>query len=296
LQERAVSEAAETIGNYRLLKLMGTGQTSQVYEVVENSSGRHFAMKLLLPEKIDNPQCRAFLLHEAEVGLTLAHENCIRITHVSRDPKNPYFVMEFFPAGSLKVRLMKKETEFLRQNMQDILRQTATALAFMNAKGWVHRDIKPDNVLVNASGSVRVIDFAIAKRIEKPSFFGSLFRRKGTVQGTRSYMSPEQIRGQPLDGRADIYSFGCMCYELIGGRTPFRGSTSQELLTKHITEKPISLQALNPDVTKEFADLALHMLAKKREDRPKDFHEVLMKMRAMRVYKPSDKDKPAKKE
>src|SRR5262249_24941633 len=178
-RERAVSEAAETIGNYRLLKLMGTGQTSQVYEVVENSSGRHFAMKLLLPETIDDAQCRHFLLHEADVGLTLAHENIIRIVHVSKEPKNPYFVMEFFPAGSLKIRMMRKETDFLRQHMQDILRQTATALAFMNAKGWVHRDIKPDNVLVNASASVRVIDFAIAKRIQKTSFLGRLFGRGG---------------------------------------------------------------------------------------------------------------------
>jgi serine/threonine protein kinase len=290
-----VSEAAETIGNYRLLKMMATGQTSQVYEVVENSSGRHFAMKLLLPEKIADPQCRHFLLHEADVGLTLAHENIIRIVNVNKNPKNPYFVMEFFPAGSIKFRMLRKETDFLREHMQDILRQTATALAFMNAKGWVHRDVKPDNVLVNASASVRLIDFAIAQRIQKPSLFSWLFKRGAKVQGTRSYMSPEQIRGHALDGRADIYSFGCMCFELVTGRPPFRGNSSQELLSKHIMEKPISPAAANPDVSKEFADLVLHMLQKKKEARPKDFHEVLMKMRTLKVYKPSEKDKPAKK-
>src|SRR4051794_10561802 len=99
------------IGNYRLVKLMATGQTSQVYEAVEVSSGRHFAMKLLLPEKVDDLASRKFLLHEAEVGLKLAHENIIRITSVNPNPKNPYFVMEFFPAGSLKFRLMRKETD-----------------------------------------------------------------------------------------------------------------------------------------------------------------------------------------
>ena len=98
------------------------------------------------------------------------------------------------------------------------------------------------------------------------------------MQGTRSYMSPEQIRGEPLDGRADIYSFGATCYELVTGRPPFRGASSQDLLTKHITEKPVSPRVHNPDVTQEFGDLVLHMLAKKREDRPQDFHEVLMKL------------------
>ena len=290
------SEAELVMGNYRLLKMMGTGQTSQVYEVVEISSGRHFAMKLLLPEKIAHVESRNFLLHEAEVGLELAHENIIRIVSVSKNPKNPYFVMEYFPAGSLKARLMRKETDFIRERGHDILRQTATALAFMNAKGWVHLDIKPDNLLVNALGSVRLIDFAISQRIQKPGLFSWLFgSRGGKVQGTRSYMSPEQIRGQALDARADIYSFACLCYEMVTGKTPFRGATSQDLLTKHITEKPVSPAAVNPEVTKEFAELVLKMLAKKKQDRPKDFHEVLMKLRTMRVFKPSADKKPGAK-
>ena len=278
------------VGNYRLIKMMATGQTSQVYEAVETSSGRHFAMKLLLPEKIDDANSREFLLHEAEVGLKLAHENIIRIVHVSKEPKNPYFVMEFFPAGSLKFRLMRKETDFLREKGHDILRQAATALAFMNAKGWVHRDVKPDNVLVNAVGGVRLIDFAISVRIQKQSLFSKLFgNRGGKVQGTRSYMSPEQIRGLALDGRADIYSYGCMCYEMVTGRTPFRGASSQDLLAKHITEKPISPASVNREVTKEFGDFVLRMLAKKKEDRHKDFHEVLLQLRTLKVFLPVDK-------
>src|SRR5262249_37830153 len=152
---------------------------------------------------------------------------------------------------------------------------------------------KPDNMLVNSAGDLKLIDFALAKRVEKPSFFGKLFRRKGKVQGTRSYMSPEQIRGEPLDGRADIYGFGASCYELVTGRPPFRGTSAQELLTKQITEKPYSPQVYAKDVTNEFAELVLHMLAKKRQDRPKDFHEVLMKLRTIRVFK-NVEPKPAK--
>ena len=98
-------------------------------------------------------------------------------------------------------------------------------------------------------------------------------------------MSPEQIRGQILDGRADIYSFGISAYELATGKTPFRGITAQELLTKHMIEKPVSPAQVNPEVTKEFGELVLHMLAKKKQDRPRDFHEVLMKMRTLRVFK-----------
>jgi serine/threonine protein kinase len=282
--------ADEVIGNYRLLKHMVTGQTSQVWEV-RDASGRHFAMKLLLPEKASDPTYRRFLLHEAEVGKQLAHPNIIRIIEVGREPTNPYFVMEYFPAGNLKLRIMNmrkdpKQLAFLREKGQDILKQAATGLAFMNAKGWVHRDVKPDNLLVNSAGEVRLIDFALSQRTV--TGMAKFFRRKEKAQGTRSYMSPEQIRGQVLDGRADVYSFGASAYEMVTGRPPFRGSSSQDLLNKHITEKAVTPRQYNPDVTEQFADLVLRMLAKKREDRPKDFHEVLIAMRGMQVFKGGD--------
>jgi serine/threonine-protein kinase len=284
--------AAEVIGGYRLMNLMMNGQNGQVWEVVELSSFRHFAMKLLHPEKAALADQRALLYHEALVGKQLAHQNVIRIVTVHKDNKNPYFVMEFFPGGSLKGRMFKKQTDFLREHAHSILKQTATGLAYMNASGWVHRDVKPDNVLCNSAGEVKLIDFALATRIQKPTLFGRLFKRRQRAQGTRSYMSPEQIRGLPLDGRADVYSFGVSCYELVTGRPPFRGTSSQDLLTKHIAEKPLSPRALNPDVTEEFAELVLNMLAKKKEERPPDFHHVLMRLRAMKVYK-SVETKPA---
>ncbi|MFO0927477.1 MAG: serine/threonine-protein kinase [Gemmataceae bacterium] len=280
--------AEEIIGGYRLQNLLMTGQTSQVWEVVEVASHRHFAMKLLLPEHINNAEHRGMLLHEANVGKQLAHGNIIRIVNFNKDPKNPYFVMEFFPSGSLKVRLMKKQTDFIREHALSIFKQAATGFAYMHASGWVHRDVKPDNLLVNSAGELRIIDFAIAKRMEKPSLFSKLFRRRGKVQGTRSYMSPEQIRGEPLDGRADMYSFGATCFELMTGRPPFRGASSQDLLAKHITEKAVSPRVYNQDLTEEFAGLVLKMLAKKREERYRDFHEVLMQLRTIKVFKAAD--------
>jgi serine/threonine protein kinase len=280
--------AEEVIGGYRLLKCMMTGQSSQVWEVVEVSSHRHFAMKLLLPEKAKEAQQRKFLMHEAAVGKELTHPNVIRIVAIGDEKEHCYYVMEFFPAGSLKIRLNLKQYDFIKERCHSILKQAAIALAYITTSGWVHRDIKPDNMLVNSAGELRIIDFALAQRIQADSAFSRMVRRfksKASVQGTKSYMSPEQIRGMPLDGRADIYSFGASCYELSTHRPPFRGASSQELLQKHILEKPPSPQHFNPDVTDEFGALVLHMLAKKPADRPQTFHDVLKVLNTIRVFK-----------
>ncbi|MFO0967445.1 MAG: serine/threonine-protein kinase [Gemmataceae bacterium] len=277
--------AEEVIGGYKLLNCIVTGQSSQVWEVVEVTSHRHFGMKLLLPEKASDSEARRLLYHEARVGQKLAHPNVIKIVAVGSDPKNHYFVMEFFPAGSLKMRLMRKQFDFIKERAHSIFKQAATGMAYINASGWVHRDVKPDNMLVNAAGELRIIDFALAQRIEKPSFFSKLFRRKGKVQGTRSYMSPEQIRGEPLDGRADIYSFGAAAYEIATGRPPFRASNPNDILVKQIAEKASSPQIYNSDISDEFAALLLRCLAKKREERPQTFHEVLKSINALRVFK-----------
>src|SRR5262249_55419714 len=149
--------------------------------------------------------------------------------------------------------------------------------------GWVHRDVKPDNVLVNSAGELRIIDFALAYRI--PTGLSKIFARKGKAQGTRSYMSPEQIRGQVLDGRADIYSFGASMYEVLTGRPPFRANTPTDLLQKQIIEKPENPCSFNPEITEDFAGIVLRCLAKKREDRFKDCHELLMAMRGLKVFK-----------
>jgi serine/threonine protein kinase len=280
-QKKKTSEtggAADTLGSYRLLNLMQTGQTSQVWEAAHTSSNLHFAIKMLLPEHAEDSTQRDFLFHEADVGMQLKHPNVIHVVSVHKDKKRPHFVMDFFPGGSLKMRIMHKETDFIKEHAQEILKQTATALAFMNAQGFVHRDVKPDNILVNSSGEVRLIDFALVQKI-------GLRLRKGAIQGTRSYMSPEQIRNESLDGRADIYSFGATVYELFTGRPPFRAANPQELLNKQLYEAPITPRSHNPEITEELADLILKMLSKKKEDRPNNFHEVLMAMKKIRFFK-----------
>lgn len=275
----------EVIGGYRLRNSIQTGQISQVYEVVELSSSRHFAMKILLPEAAEKPEHRQNLFYEAEVGIQLTHDHIIRIVKVAEKKSPiPYFVMEYFPAGSLRARMMKKEYDFIKDKLASILRQASMAFAYMHAKGWLHRDIKPDNMLVNALGELRVIDFAIAQKIST-GFFAKLFFRKATPQGTRSYMSPEQIRGELLDGRADIYSFGATVYELVTGRPPFRAKDQQELLRKHFVEKPVPPKDLVNDVTDEFNALILSCLEKTKDKRPPHFHDILIKLKNMRLFK-----------
>src|SRR5438552_1524477 len=139
---KGLTVAEDVIGGYRLLKQMAQGQTSQVWEVVEGNSSRHFALKMLLPEKARESEFRQQLLHEASVGIAMRHPNVIKIVSVGKNAVNPYYVMEFFPAGSLKLRIMRKQADFIRERSHDILKQAATALAYINSSGWVHRDIK----------------------------------------------------------------------------------------------------------------------------------------------------------
>lgn len=288
--------AEDIIGKYRLRRPLWTGQDSQVYEVVDINSNIHYAMKLLLPEKIGNEDLRQFLLYEADVARQLAHPNIIRIVHIEKKPKNPFFTMEFFPASNLKQRIqsaptMPAQAEFIRERAQHILKEAATALAFINAKGWIHRDVKPDNILVNSAGEVRVIDFAIAQKAGTGG--GGLFRgREKITQGTMSYMSPEQINSEKLDSRADIYSFGATAYELVTGRPPFRAGTSGDLMQKHLREKPLPPKMINPIVTRDFDELVMLMLDKDRNKRPLNFHDVLMRMKKMRVFIPPPRPKP----
>ena len=281
-----MADINEVIGGYRLRTLLQTGQKSQVFEVVETRSNRHFAMKVLLPEAATESEARAELFNDAEVGEKMAHANVIRIHKVDRSKERPFFVMEFFPSGSLRLRLQAKDTKFIKQHARKIFREAATGLAYMNAMGYVHRDVKPDNILVNSLGDTKIIDFALTKKAKQGGgLFGWLFGKKEKVGGTKSYMSPEQILKKPLDGRADLYSYGVTLFELTTGRKPFVGMTEQELLTKHFTEKPPSPVNHNKELTDEFGGLVLKMLAKKKEDRFAGFHEFLIALRKIKIYK-----------
>ena len=290
-----MAETGEQIGGYKLRSLLQTGSVSQVFEVVEPHSHRHFAMKVLLPESAHKAETRNALFHEAEVGTKLRHDNVIHILKINRDPDNPHFIMEFFPSGSLRTRIMNKNFDFLKEHNAKIFKQSATGLAYMHAHQWIHRDVKPDNFLVNALGELKIIDFAISQKV--PTGFARWFwRKKGKAQGTPSYMAPEQIQGGMPDRRSDIYSLGATWYELLTGRPPFRGASYSDLLNKHIATRADNPQVHNKDVGDEIAALILRMLAKKPEQRPKDCHEILFALKGIRLYKSLSAAKPGEEE
>ena len=285
-----------TIGGYNLKSLMMTGQTSQVWEVVEGHSMRHFALKLLLPENARSPDHREMLFHEAMVGMSMHHPNVIKMFKCVKEKANPHIIMEFFPGANMKLRLMRKQ-ELVKAKAHSILEQAANGLMHMHGHGWVHRDVKPDNILVNSAGEVRLIDFALSKRVNAggAGLLARMFGKKGTktTSGTRSYMSPEQVLGQRLDECADIYSFGATMYEMVANRPPFRGASPGDLLNKHIREKPISPQAYNAEVTDDCANLILRCLSKDKKERPKDFQVFLAAFRGMKIFQGDSLEKPA---
>ena len=156
-------------------------------------------------------------------------------------------------------------------------------LSYLHTQGWLHCDVKPDNFLVDDDLEVKLIDFSITRRRAKGlgKIFGRIFNK---VQGTRSYMSPEQIRGKLLDVQSDIYGLGCTIYELLTTKPPFTGSTPGELLQKHLRSRIPVVHTVNKNVTEEFSQLLKEMMAKKAADRPDSMESVRARIKQTRIY------------
>jgi serine/threonine protein kinase len=270
-------------GRYRLLNLLRVGKTCQLWEAIHDGEGKRYAIKVLLSEYRKDRQEVAFLKHEFEVGQKLIHPRVVQHYAYGSDQQNVYLVMEMFQAPNIKMVIQQGGVDELAPHINKVITQAAEGLAYFHKQGWVHRDIKPDNYLVKPNGDVKLIDFALAKK-KQSAFALRLPGLTQPVQGTRSYMSPEQIRGQRLDERADIYSFGCMLFELVAGKPPFTGTSTQELLNKHLTSAPPPVQSLNKNVTDPYANLVKELLAKNPKDRPKTMSDVLLKFHGMRVF------------
>ena len=279
-----MADESLVINGYRLINLIQTGQHSQIWEAEEVYSGRRYALKILLPEAARQALHRRLLANEAKVGMQLEHPYIIRTYKYFPGRKGehaPHLILEYFPSVNLAIRILRGHP-IIYTATRKIIEQSAEALAYMHEKGYVHKDIKPNNILVSGSGDVKLIDFALA---EKPGgFLSRLFRRSSKVQGTRSYMSPEQIKGKRLDARADVYSFGCTVYELLTGRPPFRADSPAALLYKQIHETPRPARTFNPNVTEAMDRLILRMLEKKPEKRPQSMREVIQELRRIPIW------------
>jgi eukaryotic-like serine/threonine-protein kinase len=274
----------DRIGGYRYIRTIHPGATSVVMEVLQEGTQRRFALKQLLASHAEDRDDYKAFVHEAKLGMELRHTNLIRVHEFVRDSSQPYFVMELFTGYHLKLPIARPSIYPLpRTLLHRIVEQAATGLAYMHDKGWIHRDVKPENILFNKSGEVRVIDYALARR--QAAGLLKMFEGKIPRQGTKTYMSPEQIRCESPAPTADIYSLGISCYELACGRPPFRANSSQELLEKHLSERPLPLTAHNPQVTPEFNDLILKMIQKRPADRFSSLHEFISRFRSVRIFK-----------
>jgi serine/threonine protein kinase len=277
-----VAKAHEYLGSYRLLNLVGTGRKCEVWDAMHDALAERRACKIILPQYREDKEQLGLLRQEFQAASELDHPNVIHVYEFSADAHMPFLAMEYFPSVNLK-ELIRQHSEELQPLIPKIIERAAMALAHVHDRGWVHRDIKPDNFLVNAQGDVKLIDFALAER--KKGAIARLLGGRGKVAGTRSYMSPEQIRGQSLDERSDLYSFACMVFEMLGGRPPFTGQTTDELLNKHLRNAPPSVEAQNKNVMTEFSNLLKKSLAKEREERPQSMVEFLREMQATRVFR-----------
>jgi eukaryotic-like serine/threonine-protein kinase len=271
------------LGPYRLLNVIHTGHASQIWQAYDDANGRMVGVKTLRVAADNNPEEVRLLRQEYAAGRNIKHPRIIEMYAFDWDRGQPYLAMEWFSAANMKQRLLQGMDK-IAPLVPRMIDQAAEALAYFNRMGWIHRDVKPDNFLVTDEGEVKLIDFALARR--RQSRLAQWFTPRTKIQqGTKSYMSPEQIRGLPLDERSDLYSFACTIHELVSGKPPFTGVSVVDLLTKHLKSLPPSVEVLNPNVTPAFGQLLRRSMAKDRNARPKSVDDFLREFRMIRVFR-----------
>jgi tRNA A-37 threonylcarbamoyl transferase component Bud32/tetratricopeptide (TPR) repeat protein/TolB-like protein len=260
--------------SYKIERELGGGGMSRVFVADEVRLGRKVVVKVLAPELAAGISAERFE-REIRVAASLQQANIVPVLSAGDASGLPFFTMPFVEGESLRSHLGKTGalsiTEIIR-----ILGDVARALTYAHAHGVVHRDIKPDNVLLSG-GTAVVTDFGIAKAISasRTNGGGATLTQLGTSIGTPAYMSPEQAAGDPdVDHRSDIYAFGCMAYELLAGRPPFHGRTPQRVLAAHMSETPQPVSEVRPDTPPLLAELVMRSLAKDADQRPQTAHEL----------------------
>lgn len=282
-----MSYVQDSIGPYRLLTLLRAGAHCQVWEGLKAGESKRCAVKAMTSEYRRNRAQIAGLKLEYEIGSKLESPRVVRAFDFGVEDGIGYIAMELFSAPNIKQMLQTLRSDPSAVDAAEayprIVEEGAEGLAYLHSQGWLHRDVKPHNFLVSPAGETKLIDFSLAQKIKRG--LGRLFGRSKTIQGTRSYMSPEQIRGKTLDPRADVYSFACTVFELFAGRPPFTGASANDLLVKHLRSPVPALGAYNKDVSPEFADLVQRSMAKVPAERPQSMDQFLEQLRQVSVFK-----------
>src|SRR6185369_5695140 len=278
---KARSVLGTTIGNYKVTARLGEGGMGIVYLAEHPSLGRKAAIKVLHPQMAADPQVVSRFFQEARASNAIRHPNIVEAYDFGVLPDGAsYIIMEYLEGENLSERI-KKQTRLSVRAALDFTCQAAAALAAAHDKGIVHRDLKPDNIFLTPDPrapqheQVKILDFGIAKLQGPIDAMSSHKTRTGTLMGTPLYMSPEQCLGvREVDHRTDIYSLGCILYEMLCGSPPFVSEGFGALINMHINQPPDRPSQHNPEVTPAVERVLLRMLAKLPIDRVSTMSEV----------------------
>ena len=275
-----LSERLQTVlGNaYRLEKELGGGGMSRVFVAEETRLARRVVIKVLPPDLALEMRVDRFN-REIQLSASLQHPHIVPLLAAGGADEILYYTMPFVEGEPLRTRL-SREGELPVRDAVRILADVADALAYAHARGVVHRDIKPDNVLLSGHHAV-VADFGVAKAVSQAKTESGL-TSVGVALGTPAYMAPEQVAGDPnIDARADIYAFGAMAYEMLTGRSPFAGMAPHQMLAAHVTEPVVPVTDRRPTLPPALAQLVMACLEKNPADRPQTAQEILGALEVM---------------
>jgi TolB-like protein/Tfp pilus assembly protein PilF/tRNA A-37 threonylcarbamoyl transferase component Bud32 len=263
--------------SYTLERELGGGGMSRVFVASDTALGRKVVIKVLAPELAAGVSAERFA-REIRLAAQLQHPNIVPLHAAGVAGGLPYYTMPFVEGLSLRSRLAGQGAPSINESIR-ILRDVARALCYAHEHGVVHRDIKPENVLLSGDSAV-VTDFGIAKAVDASLTSGTeALTRTGTGLGSPLYMAPEQACGDPTtDHRADIYSFGCLAYELFTGKTPFASRQVRQLIAAHAMELPAPVQSEAPDLPEPLTALVMQCLEKNPDDRPQTAREVVERL------------------
>jgi serine/threonine protein kinase/Flp pilus assembly protein TadD len=280
----------ERISHYRILEKLGAGGMGEVYLAEDTKLGRKVALKILGEEYTTNRDRLHRFEQEACAASALNHPNILTIHEVGSDDGRHFIATEYIDGVTLRRKISGTPMDVAE--ILDIAVQVAGALEEAHSAGIIHRDVKPDNIMIRRNGYVKVLDFGLAKltesSIDRSSSDGEASTRvlvhtdAGVVMGTSHYMSPEQARGKPVDARSDIWSLGVVLYEMVAGRTPFEGETSTDVLVSITQKEAPPLARFAPNVPAELDWIITKALRKDREERYQTIKELLTDLRRLK--------------